>query len=838
MSRCDLLFDASNEDDDRDDVGLCPAGHREDFIQVAEGFRRRIVRKGPLDVSVREWDRDEIGLADGLYCRRCSSLGTQPEPFTAAEAASVIGNRLTERRLERHDPSAPLDDLVAAVTSIDGFQHARVVHEPATPAQRVAIPEELVPELAARLTDLHLGTLYSHQAAAIRHALDGTDVMSTTGTGSGKTLGLLVPIIDGLLRDPDATALVLIPRKVLNGQVCDALCALAPSRDDLGDGIVRLSFGDGLPHIDVAVVNGDVQGVRRSNALKRARIIISNHFLAHETMIGTRSRSAPWDRFIDRLRVVAIDEIDVLRGVDTEKFAQTVRRLLVTVAERNGRDPQVLSASATVVDPVELHREITGRADVAVVSVSGAARAERTVIFVGTGLSDDPKWRHRTATEILCALVAARPNAPAATLVFDEFKDSGERLGGALRDELRRAGHCSVAGRIGTYNGEHDQDVRRDSESSIERGDQLITVATSALATGVDIGRLSVTLLLGPHNSPADIVQRIGRVGRTGPGLAIVICADDPLGRALLAADDPMTLLRTSFARPVGCRSDAIARTVFVEPLIHEFGHVPVRAMSMLDAETIARLCATGDFSIADDGSLIATDVVGAPRSLVDNPRYLTVKVGRTTVRLTGHRLLTHGFRKATILVNGHLYRIEGFEKKTNARTSRADGELENNGVIDVTLDEFETAHSTMSGRARMTFGAGVLRMTRVATTDPSRPNPHDNRSLLVDDVGAVDVEFPIAEASVSTELVTTLAEVIEEHGWRIGITRHDIRVLQQGNSLRIVDQQSQGRTAWAVATRLVDLIAFARAGHPDDARITELEALFADEPHRRRRAA
>lgn len=58
--------------------------------------------------------------------------------------------------------------------------------------------------------------LYSHQ----RHALDaveaGKDIVVVTPTASGKTLCYNLPVLNAILRDPDARALYLFPTKALS----------------------------------------------------------------------------------------------------------------------------------------------------------------------------------------------------------------------------------------------------------------------------------------------------------------------------------------------------------------------------------------------------------------------------------------------------------------------------------------------------------------------------------------------------------------------------------------------------------------------------------------------
>src|SRR5258708_2180045 len=74
-----------------------------------------------------------------------------------------------------------------------------------------------------RLSGARFSTPTPVQAAAIPHALEGTDVLATAQTGTGKTLAFLIPVLEKLLRrtSPGIAALVLVPTRELAMQVVD-----------------------------------------------------------------------------------------------------------------------------------------------------------------------------------------------------------------------------------------------------------------------------------------------------------------------------------------------------------------------------------------------------------------------------------------------------------------------------------------------------------------------------------------------------------------------------------------------------------------------------------------
>ena len=71
------------------------------------------------------------------------------------------------------------------------------------------------PRLVAAMQARGVASLYTHQAAAVAHALAGRNVVVTTPTASGKTLCYNIPVLNAILTDPSTRALYLFPTKAL-----------------------------------------------------------------------------------------------------------------------------------------------------------------------------------------------------------------------------------------------------------------------------------------------------------------------------------------------------------------------------------------------------------------------------------------------------------------------------------------------------------------------------------------------------------------------------------------------------------------------------------------------
>ncbi|MES1227846.1 MAG: DEAD/DEAH box helicase, partial [Armatimonadota bacterium] len=117
-------------------------------------------------------------------------------------------------------------------------------------------PPGLNPTLVKALANEGLTEFYKHQALAFEAGLESKDVMVTTGTGSGKSLCALVPMLDKLLSEPVARALIVFPTKAL---AQDQATKLANMASPLG--------------LRVGTYDGDTPKAHRSAIRKASHII-------------------------------------------------------------------------------------------------------------------------------------------------------------------------------------------------------------------------------------------------------------------------------------------------------------------------------------------------------------------------------------------------------------------------------------------------------------------------------------------------------------------------------------------------------------------------------------
>src|SRR3954454_16127739 len=82
--------------------------------------------------------------------------------------------------------------------------------EPAREARLAPLPDELDPRMREAIG---VPALYAHQRAAWDTAVRGAHLVVKTGTASGKTLAVNLPVLDALAREPKTRALYLYPTK-------------------------------------------------------------------------------------------------------------------------------------------------------------------------------------------------------------------------------------------------------------------------------------------------------------------------------------------------------------------------------------------------------------------------------------------------------------------------------------------------------------------------------------------------------------------------------------------------------------------------------------------------
>jgi DEAD/DEAH box helicase domain-containing protein len=395
---------------------------------------------------------------------------------------------------------------------------------PAQSADTVPWPAALEVRVVNAGQALGIPKLYIHQARAVEAVLGGENVVLTTGTASGKTLGYLLPIFHALVRDPQATALLLFPTKAL---AHDQLATIARWGRALQ---ASASLGDGASvGLSVRPYDGDTPQSHRAAIRKEARIIVSNPDMLH---LGILPHHTRWMRFFQGLRYIVLDELHTYRGIFGSHVANVLRRLR-RIAHFYGAAPQLVAASATIANPREL-AESLWEAPVTAIEDDGAAYGQRHVLFYNPPLLNPTLGLRASATAEAVTLALRLLRAKVQTIIFARSRLTVELLLRQIRERMSQFGFAPSV--VQGYRGGYLAHERRAIEQGVRAGDIRLVIATNALELGIDIGALDASLLVGYPGSIAAARQQMGRAGRRAEAsLAVLIATPSPLDQYLVA---------------------------------------------------------------------------------------------------------------------------------------------------------------------------------------------------------------------------------------------------------------------------------------------------------------
>ncbi len=353
------------------------------------------------------------------------------------------------------------------------------------------------------------------QAQAIPLVLKGSDLLAAAQTGTGKTAGFVLPILQLLagrpadLRSGHPRCLVLTPTRELAAQVCES---------------VR-TYGKHMP-LRSMVMYGGVGMQPQFDALRRRVDILvatPGRLLDHA---GQRSVD------LSGVEILVLDEGDRMLDMG---FIPDIRRVIGMLPRKR----QNLLFSATFSD--EIRRLADGMLHNPV-SVEVARRNTASeLVAQSVHLIDTRMKRH-----LLGHLIRTRNWWQ--VLVFTRTKHGANRLA----DQLSRQSIDATA-----IHGNKSQSARTRALAEFKSGRLQVLVATDIAARGLDIDQLPQVVNFELPNVPEDYVHRIGRTGRAGAEGAAVS----------LVSREEMPFL-ASIERLLGKKIERVAVTDFVAPAI------------------------------------------------------------------------------------------------------------------------------------------------------------------------------------------------------------------------------------------------------------------------------
>ena len=385
-------------------------------------------------------------------------------------------------------------------------------------------PPEMPRELARALSSMGAERLYSHQLEAYERVRAGENVIVATATASGKSLCYKIPAFENALENPSNRALFLYPTKAL-------------AQDQLQK-ISKLM----LRGVHPATYDRDTPKALRAEVRRRANVILTNPDMLNVALLP--SHDSLWADFFRNLKIVAVDEAHLLRGVFGSHVAAVLRRLR-RVAELHGADPKFVLTSATIANPLELAEVLTG-VPFTLVDNDGASSGPRRVLFRNPPLKDEEKGDRRSMLTEGAFVFSKLVAQGVRTIAFAKSRKSAELIYRYAADRLGP----ELARRISPYRAGYTIRERREIEGRLFRGELLGVVSTNALELGVDVGALDAVVCCGYPGSVASIWQQWGRAGRAKePSLAVYIAGRDSLDQYLYENPEKVLGRRVEAAR-------------------------------------------------------------------------------------------------------------------------------------------------------------------------------------------------------------------------------------------------------------------------------------------------
>ena len=419
-----------------------------------------------------------------------------------ASGSPAVASAEVGSALER--PDTP-DEVVTAVRRL-----------PAIEAAYAPFPEGIDQRLKAAFERRGVHQLYTHQAEAYEHVINGRQVVVTTPTASGKTLCYNLPVLDRILKNPAARALYLFPTKALAQDQMAELHELAGALGDVG--------GEPLTEpIGVHTYDGDTPQDARRTIRTRAHIVLSNPDMVHSGILPHHPR---WAKLFENLHFVVIDELHAYRGVFGSHLTNVLRRLQ-RICRHYGSNPQFICSSATIANPAELAERLAEQ-PFSLVQKSGAPRGEKFFVFVNPPVVNRELGIRRSYIAESRRVAGEFLRRNLQVIVFAQSRTTTEILTTYLKEDFEDV--PGMPERIRGYRGGYLPLRRREIEKGLRAGQVRGVVSTNALELGIDIGALDVCVMAGYPGTIASTWQRAGRAGRrTGQSAAVMVASSAPI---------------------------------------------------------------------------------------------------------------------------------------------------------------------------------------------------------------------------------------------------------------------------------------------------------------------
>lgn len=323
------------------------------------------------------------------------------------------------------------------------------------------------------------------QAQAIPAVLEGKDVMAAAQTGTGKTAGFTLPLLEILsngqpVNANQVRALILTPTRELAAQIEESI----------------KNYGKNLP-LRSTVVFG---GVKINPQMIRLRKGVDILVATPGRLLDLSNQNAV--RF-SQLEVLILDEADRMLDMG---FIHDIRKILAKLPKKR----QNLLFSATFSDEIR--------------------QLAKTIVHNPAEISVSPRnTTAETVKQWLCPVDKKRKGALLITLIKEHDWQQVLVFTRTKRGANQLTRHLEEAGiQAAAIHGNKSQGARTKALAEFKTGKIRILVATDIAARGLDIDQLPQVVNFDLPNVAEDYIHRIGRTGRAGAdGQAVSLVSAD-----------------------------------------------------------------------------------------------------------------------------------------------------------------------------------------------------------------------------------------------------------------------------------------------------------------------
>jgi superfamily II DNA/RNA helicase len=350
------------------------------------------------------------------------------------------------------------------------------------------------PEIVKALSEAGIERTFAIQSLTLPLALAGEDIIGQARTGTGKTLGFGVPLLNRITIPGDGTpqVLVVVPTRELCLQVTH----------DLSDAGKHLGAR-------VSSVYGGRPYEQQIAELRKGVDIV----------VGTPGRlldlAEQRHLVLGKVGALVLDEADRMLDLG---FLPDVERILSMVPDER----QTMLFSATMPGPIItlartfLHQPTHIRAE----ENDAGAIHERTRQFV---------YRAHSLDKIEIVARALQAESRGLTMIFSRTKRTAQKVA----DDLAERGFAVAA-----VHGDLGQGAREQSLRAFRSGKVDVLISTDVAARGIDIDDVTHVINFQCPEDEGTYVHRIGRTGRAGrEGVAVTLVDWDEEPRWKLISD-------------------------------------------------------------------------------------------------------------------------------------------------------------------------------------------------------------------------------------------------------------------------------------------------------------